>query len=195
MKTTSEHLKTHKNRRRLPKRLLKILMDPSKALSSTAITSFIYVQYLETRFNHDIRLHIPEQDVPEKGVFAGSVSKKNTYAQGTHAVCLKIISIKICRIKESDTIDSQAWHIEKDLLGTVDCLQASDLGVSLTRFCIALQGFTKLAVASERSPNPSPILHYASGLKHRTATSYLAIVCWRTTSRQERCPTRKDRYR
>lgn len=29
MKTTSEHLKTHKNRRRLPKRLLKILMDPS----------------------------------------------------------------------------------------------------------------------------------------------------------------------
>lgn len=83
-------------------------MDSSKALSSTAITSFIYVQYLETRFNYDIRLHIPEQDVPEKGVFAGSVSKKNTYAQGTHAVCLKIISIKICRIKESDTIDSQA---------------------------------------------------------------------------------------
>lgn len=100
-------------------------------------------------------------------------------------VCLKIISIKIFRIKESDTNDSQAWHIEKDLQGTVDCLQASDLGVSLTRFCIALQGFTKLAVASERSPNPSPILHYASGLKHRTATSYLAIVCWRTTSRQE----------
>lgn len=189
MKTTSEHLKTHKNRRRLPKRLLKILMDPSKALSSIAITSFIYVQYLETSFNYNIRLHIPEQDVPEKDVFAGSVSKKN-YVRTMNTICLKI-----CRIKESDTNDNQAWHIEKDLQGIVDCLQASDLGVSLTRFCIAPQGFTKLAVASERSPNLSPILHYASGLKHRTATSYLAIVCWRTTSRQERCPTRKDRYR
>lgn len=81
MKTISEHLKTHKNGRRMPKCLLKILMDPSKALSSIAITSFIYVQYLETSFNYDIRLHIPEQDVPEKGVFAGSVSKKITYAQ------------------------------------------------------------------------------------------------------------------
>lgn len=120
---------------------------------------------------------------------------EKNYIRTMNTVCLKIISIKICRIKESDTNDNQAWHIEKDLQGTVDCLQASDLGVSLTRFCIALQGFTKLAVASERSPNPSPILHYASGLKHRTATSYLAIVCWRTTSRQERCPTRKDRYR
>lgn len=107
MKTISEHLKTHKNRG-LPKRLLKILMDPSKALSSTAITSFIYVQYLETRFNYDIRLHIPEQDVPEKGVFAGSVSKKKNYIRTMNTVCLKIISIKICRIKESDTIDSQA---------------------------------------------------------------------------------------
>lgn len=102
MKTTSEHLKTHKNRRRLPKRLLKILMDPSKALSSIAITSFIYVQYLETSFNYDIRLHIPEQDVPEKGVFAGSVSKKN-YVRKMNTICLKI-----CRIKESDTNDNQA---------------------------------------------------------------------------------------
>lgn len=55
-------------------------------LSSIAITSFIYVQYLETSFNYDIRLHIPEQDVPEKGVFAGSVSKKITYAQWTQFV-------------------------------------------------------------------------------------------------------------
>lgn len=102
MKTISEHLKTHKNGRRLPKCLLKILMDPSKALSSLAITSFICVQHLNNSFYYDIRLHIPEQDVPEEGVFAGSVSKK-IYIRARNTVCLKIISIKICRIKVSNT--------------------------------------------------------------------------------------------
>lgn len=102
MKTISEHLKTHKNGRRMPKCLLKILMDPSKALSSIAITSFICVQHLNTSFYYDIRLHIPEQDVPEEGVFAGSVSKK-IYIRARNTVCWKIISIKICRIKVSDT--------------------------------------------------------------------------------------------
>lgn len=85
MKTTSEHLKTHKNRRRLPKRLLKILMDSSKALSSTAITSFIYVQYLETRFNYDIRLHIPEQDVPEK-VYLPDPFRKKLHTRKEHSL-------------------------------------------------------------------------------------------------------------
>lgn len=86
MKTISEHLKTHKNGRRMPKCLLKILMDPSKALSSIAITSFICVQHLNTSFNYDIRLHIPEQDVPEEGVFAGSVSKKNLHTRKEHSL-------------------------------------------------------------------------------------------------------------
>lgn len=86
MKTISEHLKTHKNGRRMPKCLLKILMDPSKALSSIAITSFICVQHINTSFNYDIRLHIPEQDVPEKVYLPDPFRKKFTYAQGTQFV-------------------------------------------------------------------------------------------------------------
>lgn len=81
-------------------------MDPSKALSSIAITSFIYIQYLETSFNCNIRLHIPEQDVPEEGVCAGSVSKIKYIRTRTNTqlqLCLKICSIKICRDKVSDT--------------------------------------------------------------------------------------------
>lgn len=88
---------------------------PSR-LSSIAITSFIYEQYLETSFNYDIRLHIPEQDVPEEGVFAGSVSKKFTYAHRTQLqLCLKICSIKICRDKVSDT----SMTIRFDTLGKI----------------------------------------------------------------------------